>query len=242
MNELFKKYSVFLIVIFFSNSAFSNIIINGSRIIYSGKQREVTVQLSNNGASPELVQSWIDEGDAKTTPENSKAPFIVSPPISRVEPATGQALRVSLTTASLPQDRESLFWFNVLEIPPKPVEASITTPENFLQVAFRSRIKLLYRPAGLAGEANEAPEKLQWRFVSTGVIVKNPTPYYVSFTEINAVFTQKVVPLAPHGDMLAPGQEKTLSFSGDTSRITDIAFTTINDFGGRVSRTKNKQK
>ncbi|PLO61772.1 pilus assembly protein PapD, partial [Klebsiella pneumoniae] len=115
-------------------------------------------------------------------------------------------------------------------------------PENYLQVAFRSRVKLLYRPTGLPWEANDAPEKLQWRFSTAGVSVKNPTPYYVSFTEINAVVNQKRVPLAPNGDMLAPGQEKTLSFSGDITRIADIAYTTINDFGGRVSRTKNKQK
>ncbi len=242
MKNSFKKYSVLLIAMLFSSSVFSSVIINGTRIIYPGKQREVTVQLSNNGASPALIQSWIDEGDAKTTPENSKAPFIVSPPISRVEPATGQALRVSLTTSALAQDKESLFWLNVLEIPPAPTGANSTTPENFLQVAFRTRVKLLYRPAGLTGEANDAPEKLQWRFSSAGVSVKNPTPYYVSFTEIDAVVNQKKVPLAPHGDMLAPGQEKNLSFSGDSSRIADVAFTTINDFGGRVSRTKNKQK
>lgn len=110
------------------------------------------------------------------------------------------------------QDKESLFWLNVLEIPPAPTGANNSTPENFLQVAFRTRVKLLYRPAGLTGEANDAPEKLQWRFSGAGVSVKNPTPYYVSFTEINAVVNQKKVPLAPHGDMLAPGQENAVVF------------------------------
>ena len=241
MKNLFKKYSVLLISTLFSSSVFSSVIINGTRIIYPEEQREVTVQLSNNGASPALIQSWIDEGNPKTTPENSKAPFIVFPPISRIEPATGQALRVSLTTSALAKDKETLFWLNVLEIPPAPTWANGSTPQNFLQVAFRTRVKLLYRPAGLTGEANNAPEKLQWRFSGAGVSVKNPTPYYVSFTEINAVVNHKNVPLVPHGDMLAPGQEKTLPFSGDSSRIARIAFTTINDFGGRVSRNKNKQ-
>ncbi|MFI8415599.1 molecular chaperone [Serratia sp. NPDC078593] len=242
MKMSFKKYSVLLIAVLFSSSAFSSIIINGTRIIYPGKQREVTVQLTNNGQSPALVQSWIDEGNPETTPENSKAPFILTPPISRVEPKTGQALRVSLTSTSLPQHKESLFWLNVLEIPPAPTGAQGKVPENFLQVAFRTRVKLIYRPTGLDGEANDAPEKLQWRFSGAGVSVKNPTPFYVSFTEINALVNQKKVPLAPHGDMLAPGEEKTLAFSGNHTGIADIEFTTINDFGGRVTRSKNKQK
>ncbi|ALX94295.1 MULTISPECIES: fimbrial biogenesis chaperone [Serratia] len=243
MKTSFKKYSVLLMAVLFSSSAFASVIVNGTRVIYPAKQREVTVQLSNNGTSPALIQAWIDEGNAETTPENSKAPFIISPPISRIEPNGGQALRVSLTTSALTQDKESLFWLNVLEIPPAPTgTAADTTPENFLQVAFRTRVKLFYRPEGLSGVANDAPEKLQWSFVAGGVKVKNPTPFYVSFTEINAVANRKKVALAPHGDMLAPGQEKTLAFSGDSSRIADIEYTTINDFGGRVQRSKNQQK
>jgi hypothetical protein len=54
--------------------------------------------------------------------------------------------------------------------------------------------------------------------------VKNPTPYYVSFTEINAVVNQKRVPLAPNGDMLAPGQEKHCP-SPVTSRVLLILLT-----------------
>lgn len=243
MKNSFKKYSVLLVAALFSSSVFSSVIINGTRVIYPAKQREVTVQLSNNGVSPALIQTWIDEGNAETTPENSKAPFIVSPPISRIEPNSGQALRISLTTTALSQNKESLFWLNVLEIPPAPTGAAAdTTPENFLQVAFRTRVKVFYRPAGLSGEANDAPEKLQWSYVANGVKVRNPTPFYVSFTEINAVVNQKKVPLVPHGEMLAPGQEKTLAFSGDSARIADIEYTTINDFGGRINRSKNHQQ
>ena len=46
---------------------------------------EVTLQVSNNGSKPALVQAWIDEGDPKSTPDQSKVPFMIAPPISRVE-------------------------------------------------------------------------------------------------------------------------------------------------------------
>lgn len=54
-------------------------------MIYPSDSREITLQVSNNGNNPALVQAWIDEGDAKSTPDQSKAPFMIAPPISRVE-------------------------------------------------------------------------------------------------------------------------------------------------------------
>ncbi|PJI52023.1 molecular chaperone EcpD, partial [Methylobacterium radiotolerans] len=58
------------------------------------------------------------------------------------------------TGEPMPQDKESVFWLNVLEIPPKD-----KANQNLLQMAFRSRIKLFYRPAGLKGKAEDAPSQ-----------------------------------------------------------------------------------
>jgi chaperone protein EcpD len=60
----------------------------------------------------------------------------------------------------VPQDRESVFWLNVLEIPPKPVGKA-----NHIQLTVRSRLKLFYRPAGLAGSPKAAVAQLRWRLV-----------------------------------------------------------------------------
>lgn len=43
----------------------------------------------------------------------------------------------------LPADRESIFYFNVREIPPKSNKA------NTLQIALQTRIKLFWRPKAL---------------------------------------------------------------------------------------------
>lgn len=52
---------------------------------------------------------------------------------------------------TLPQDRESLFYFNLREIPPK------SSKPNTLQLALQTRIKLFYRPAPLAVNPNDKP-------------------------------------------------------------------------------------
>ncbi|WP_079792098.1 fimbria/pilus periplasmic chaperone, partial [Salmonella enterica] len=77
----------------------------------------------------------------------------------------------------LPQDRETLFYFNVKEIPPRP-EA---TGENILQLAQQSRLKLFFRPTSIAKPFGDTSER-QLIVLRNGeyVTLKNPTPYYIS--------------------------------------------------------------
>ncbi|HAV4758803.1 TPA: fimbria/pilus periplasmic chaperone, partial [Acinetobacter baumannii] len=87
----------------------AEIVLHGTRVIYPSDAREVNLQLSNNGTAPSLVQAWIDDGNAKSTPDEANVPFIITPPISRVEPSKGQTLRITaLPNASqLNQNKES---------------------------------------------------------------------------------------------------------------------------------------
>src|SRR5471030_1759277 len=102
-----------------SVSSWASIVITGTRVIYPSTEKEVTVKLNNVGVSPVLVQSWIDNGDVNAKPENISVPFILTPPINRVEQGKGQTLRINYTGTPLPVNKESVFWLNVLEIPAK---------------------------------------------------------------------------------------------------------------------------
>ncbi|WP_268628645.1 fimbrial biogenesis chaperone, partial [Escherichia coli] len=81
--------------------------------------------------------------------------------------------------SGLPQDRESLLWVNVQEIPPTPKQ------DNVLQVAIRTRIKLFYRPASLAGSPEEAASKVRWERSGNTLKAINDSPYYLSFSTVS---------------------------------------------------------
>ena len=66
--------------------AMAGIVISGTRVIYPAQSREITVQVQNVGDGPSLVQAWIDSGDPEQTAESTDAPFVLTPPIGRVEP------------------------------------------------------------------------------------------------------------------------------------------------------------
>jgi chaperone protein EcpD len=213
----------------------ASVVIGATRIVYPAQDKEVTVKLSNEGSSPALVQFWLDAGDEKSTPEMAKVPFTVSPPIFRMDPGKGQAVRVVYTKEPLATDKETLFWVNVLEVPPKAAEDG----RNRLQFAFRTRIKLFFRPKGLEGDVAVAPDKLTWKLVpgeggkGFALQVTNPTPYHVNFAEVGLKIGDRSI-LEQGGGMVVPGGTTSFPLTRMSSRPTgDVKaqFNVITDHG-----------
>lgn len=227
-----------------ASAADASIVIGGTRLAYAEKDREVTIKLTNEGAEPALVQSWIDDGDAATLPEDTRVPFTLTPPLFRLEPRKSQTLRIVHTKEDMPKDRESLFWLNVLEVPPT---ASASEATNTLQLAFRSRIKLFYRPTGLAGTPDDAPAKVTWKFArkadgTVALAATNPTAYHVTFARVAA--TSGGASYAnENGAMVAPGETAMLDI-GDAKALQaekpdKVEYTFINDYGaGKTGATQ----
>ncbi|MBO9357430.1 fimbria/pilus periplasmic chaperone [Bordetella petrii] len=215
----------------------ASIVINATRVIYEAASGEQTVRLTNKGKSPSLVQSWLDTGALQADRGTLDVPFIVSPPISRIDPGKSQTLRIMHSGEPLPQDRESVFWLNVLEIPPRPEDGHGT---NYMQFSLRSRIKLFFRPAGLAGTAVEAPEKLTWQLATEGgrpmLQVANPTPYYVNFAVVELVTGGQTLSVQEPG-MVAPFETRALALprAATSAAGTQVRYQFINDYGGTTN-------
>ncbi len=221
-----------------AGSAQASVTIGGTRVVYPLEQREVTVKLDNDSKTPSLVQAWIDDGNADAKPGEIKVPFVITPPIFRMDAKKGQTLRVMYTGEPLPQDRESVYWLNVLDIPPK---ASSATEVNSLSLAYRTRIKVFARPAGLPGKPEDAAAQLSWKIAasadgkSQALSVSNPTPYYVSFSEIDVESNGHTF-RNEQGGMVAPRASAVLPIAkmnavGAGAKVHYIA---ISDYGGPI--------
>ncbi|MGC1457943.1 MAG: fimbria/pilus periplasmic chaperone [Steroidobacteraceae bacterium] len=223
------------------NQAAAAVVVNGTRVVYPAAKREVTISLQNSGATPSLVQAWLDTGDARSKPGDAKVPFVLTPPLFRLDPSKVQSLRLVYTHDPLPQNRESLFWLNVLDIPPRGV-ATAEAP-NQLDLAFKHRMKVFFRPAGIAGSAADAPARLTWKFLSkdgklTGIQASNPTGYHVSLTQLIA--TVDGHPLSIKADMVDPFASRSFEVSDRPtapSSAIAVQYWFVNDFGGNVNGT-----
>ncbi|HKM96461.1 MAG TPA: fimbrial chaperone [Buttiauxella sp.] len=218
-----------------SSMSHADIVISGTRVIYPSEQQNVTIKLENRGEKPLLVQSWLDDGRENVNPQELNIPFLVTPPVSRIEPSKGQTIKVTYLGNALPQNKESIFWFNVLEIPPK---ANNAADQNLLQLAFRTRIKLFYRPEGLKGNPADAAKTLTWKAKADGknvyVEVNNPSLFHVSFSSASLLNGKSKY--AIETAMLKPGENQSFKVQGLSSMPTGakIEYDVINDFGGSI--------
>lgn len=211
-----------------TSSALADIVISGTRVIYPQSAKDVTVKMENRGNKPLLVQTWLDDGRDMTNPQEIKLPFIVTPPVSRVDAAKGQTVRITYLGQALPADRETMYWFNVLEVPPKSKDADA---QNMLQLAFRTRIKMFYRPDSLKGDPAVAASQLKWTQQNSTLTARNDSPFYVSIAKIDATFGGKKVDVEPH--YVAPFASQTFDVkAAGSARISSVSYAAINDFGG----------
>lgn len=213
----------------------AGIVINSTRVIYPEGKNEVTVRLESQNEHSSLVQSWIDNGNKNEEIKNIKVPFILLPPVTRIEPHQGQTLRISYLSEgfTLPADRESVFWLNVLDIPPK----SSGNAENLLQMAIRTRIKIFFRPASLESlSPAEAAEKLTWHVVKSKKSImleaENNSPFHISITSIEATSGGQRV--SAEGQMIAPYAKATYVFPGKRFNLQTFKYIYINDYGASI--------
>lgn len=232
----FAALAVLVLLCVWASPATASVIVNGTRVVFNAAQGEATVRLTNNNDHPALVEAWIDAGNFNSTPDTAKTPFLITPPLFRMDAHKDQSLRILYVPGAkaLPTDRESVFYLNVLEIPPKP-----TGPEfagkNYLQFAIRTRIKLFYRPANLPGDVLKAPDQLTFKAAAgagAAIEVHNPTPYYITIDALALGSDAK--PNTDNHGMVAPFGDLKLTLKGIAhapAAGTSITFSTINDYG-----------
>jgi chaperone protein EcpD len=211
------------------NSASAALTISTTRIVYDGGQRSASVVIANPGKQTFAAQAWVNtQSDDTVTP----VPFLTTPNLFRLAPNGEQTVKVSHLPNDLPQDRESLFFFNLQEIPQASGEA-----RNALNIAIRTRIKLFYRPVAVEGNPERRLKDLQVTArLHDGrreVVIKNPTPYFYTVNRLEIVSGNARHPL-PQADMLAPLDERSYPLPAALAGTDDlhVIVTTINDYGG----------
>ncbi len=165
-----------------------------TRIIFNASAKSVSVRLINQSKTdPYLAQSWIEDKEGKKTRE-----FISPvPPLLRIEPEEQAQVRLMAqqNLSRLPADRESLFYYNMREIPPKAEQ------KNVMQIAMQSRLKLFWRPKAIElKEGQFVPlDKVVISRASGTLQFKNSSPYYITVGYIGL-----------NGKTLLPGAESVM--------------------------------
>lgn len=195
--------------------------IDRTRVIMMGDEKSAQVNIINHSKKlPYLAQSWLENEKE----EKINSPITVLPPLQRLEKDT--TVQVNITplpdAAKLPQDRESLFFYNLQEIPPKSEKT------NVIQLALRIKIKVFYRPEGLRKMADEIwQEKLQFIPGNNELKIINPTPFYIIIPTLSVA--DKPIDLEDDAITLKPLSEVLLPKAAVKNQTVKIQY--INDYG-----------
>lgn len=204
------------------------IALDRTRVIVNGNDKSVSLNVKNqNTQLPYLAQGWIEDAQGNKI----STPLAVLPPVQRIEPGKDSQVKVQVLPAAqlLAQDRETLYYFNLREIPPR------SNKPNTLQIALQTRIKLFYRPLAIvpdkAALASPWQEKLTLTRQGDRYQVNNPTPYYVTLVDAgSSVKGSGVAGFEPL--MVPPKGQAVLSVSANALGASPV-LTYINDYGGR---------
>lgn len=220
-----------LLMTFGPSAAKAAIALDRTRAILNEGDKSMSMNVTNqNKDLPYLVQGWLE--DAQGNKVNS--PLTVLPPVQRLEPGAKTQVKVQglPAVAQLPKDRESLFYFNLREIPPR------SDKPNTLQIALQTRIKLFYRPQTIAATQHDVDnpwqEKITLQRQGDRYQVHNPTPYFVTIVDGGSTKGANIPGF--EAVMVAPKSSAVLNVAASKLGNAPV-LTYINDWGGRPQLT-----
>ncbi|EJP4413738.1 fimbria/pilus periplasmic chaperone [Escherichia coli] len=200
--------------------------LGATRVIYSLESPGATLTVINNHNYPMLVQSVVlTEGKQKYTP------FIVTPPLFRLDALQSSRLKVIRTGGDFPNDRESIQWLCVKGIPPKEDDKwaedqkIINKVSLHVQFSINNCVKLFIRPESVKGHPDDVAGKIEWHKIGNKIKGVNPTPFYMNLSEIS-VGTQKV----NEHNYISP--YSSTEYTIPASATGKISWRVITDYGG----------
>lgn len=218
------KTVVATLALLMSVSAQASVTPDRTRLVFNESAKSISVTLRNSDSKlPYLAQSWIE--DDKGNKINS--PLAVLPPVQRIDALMNGQVRVQAMpdTHLLPADRETMFYYNVREIPPK------ANKPGTLQIALQSRIKLFWRPKAIENADLKHPWQHKVTLTRAGgdYTVNNPTAYYVIISKASA--DKEGMP--PEGFLPLVIPPKTSQKINVKLNMVPV-LTYVNDYGARM--------
>ncbi|HIF9408391.1 TPA: fimbrial biogenesis chaperone [Photobacterium damselae] len=203
--------------------------INKTRIIMLEDQKSTSVKITNKGDLVYGAQTWID----KVTGNEDIMTFPSLFTVSKSQPQSLKIVRLD-GDSETKMNQEELYWLNLQEIPPK--SDSDSDSNSTLQLAVRTKIKLIIRPESIKSDRDDAEKKLIVKADGKNISFENPTPFYIFAYKISnnkkSLINKKLNIIEPYGKVII---RKDFNVKANDN----IMLYHINDYGAEV-KTKLK--
>ncbi|MDA0910742.1 MAG: molecular chaperone [Proteobacteria bacterium] len=176
----------------FFSQAFAHVTPLPTRVIYHESDKFTAVNVQNNDPDNAYgLESWVAGSDPKNSAQTVKGSidheFLISPKFTVGPPKNEQVVLhiIKLPDIHLPKDRESLFYLEFQEAPPKLNLADNAAKKGHLQgglqIAIHTQIKMMYRPKDIPELSNsEIKGEISIKRQENNIIFDNNSPYVIN--------------------------------------------------------------
>lgn len=200
-----------------------------SRVIYPSDKRQISLNIANTNNYPVVVELWVGSDSENETPDTARAPVLITSPIKQMAPHQVINLKMVSVPMNLPGDRESLFWFNINELP--VVKEESRPDQAKMRIALKTMYKFFYRPVGIKVTVPEAARQIRLvRATPNSLEIANPTPYF--FTLIRLNFRETNRSQTDDLPMLAPFSRQKITLNSPLGQVKTVEISYLNDGGG----------
>lgn len=206
-----------LVSLLTANSAFAALALDATRYIYKGDKQTLSAVVENQSKSDFGAQVWLDNIVEKDT----RPTFIATPSFFKVKGGGKQVFRILKVTDHMPKDKESIYWLNLQEIPPKKKGGGLV-------MAIRTKVKMIYRPESLVGGRQGAEKNLTVSYLPGEQWLENSTPYIFAIEDVTDSHDKKIKFNKEDSKSLA------MFMPGDRVNVTGYtvkSVTAISDYG-----------
>jgi len=230
--SVFNKVTVAASIMLCCTAFHASAVVNAekTRVVFNSGSIAESLSLVNSEKEPVVVQVWTDNGDPTVSPDQVHTPVVINPPVFKMKPGEIRNIRLLLVSAgSLPQDRESVYWLNIYQIPPNTETQH--KGEKKVVLPLKIRMKVFVRPEKIGELQENDAQKLQFSIDRESrnktLLIQNPTPWHLTLSSLRSGKT------ALPGVMVAPFTSERVEITADKTLADKVEYDVINDNGTR---------
>ncbi|EMB7449140.1 fimbria/pilus periplasmic chaperone [Salmonella enterica] len=215
----------------------SGVTLGAARVIYPLNGNGVSLSVTNPQDIPVLVKSSVLDETMK-----KEAPFIITPPLFRLDGGQRNSLNITRTGGDYPADRESLNLICVQGIPPQPDSvwggdekqgSDKKKVSTSVQLIIGSCIRMFVRPESLSGNPVSVADKVSWKVTGKTLTAVNPTPFYMSVSSL----TFNGAKLKMARSYIPPFAEEKIALPSGAAAKGTLKWEVIGDYGEKREKT-----
>lgn len=230
------RFVIFIIILLpLVSPAKAGIVVERSRVIIPTSSFSNSLKIMNSNSYPVICKVWVEKGHSA---ENEDSLIVVKKPFFKMD--ANEKTTVTLMNLDMDKelalDRESLYWLNIEEIPPK--DKDYLHNDILVSLVMHTQLKVFVRPDKLSITPSSAYRTQSFELLEnngkSSLKINNDSPYYITYSNIT-IKEKSGKSSVVYSGMVSPYSDKEILINNNFIKGAEITYSVISDYGFIIS-------